>query len=268
MQKTDKILEFTIPLRLYYNTLSDEEFEIVLAGLSLKELEILRLVYGKEYSKLELEKLPNYEKTILYRVLTEKIPKRVNLVLKNRDKTLKESPESAEVLKKVSIKKNIYDYFRQYKHETVVFAILRLDPKDYQILMMMCAGDLTKPLDLKIYPKFYHDLYSKIERRLLNSKNYDIKNIPAKNVLDEEVKRSIEIFIESQTYQDLLTLFTFEEALLYAMYYGLIDGKTFSIEAISVILELDSIEIQSLLGTISSKLQSKPSSISLKRQKE
>ena len=29
MQKTDKILEFTIPLRLYYNTLSDEEFEIV-----------------------------------------------------------------------------------------------------------------------------------------------------------------------------------------------------------------------------------------------
>ena len=52
------------------------------------------------------------------------------------------------------------------------------------------------------------------------------------------------------------------------MYYGLIDGKTFSIEAISVILELDSIEIQSLLDTILSKLQSKQSSISLKRQKE
>lgn len=56
--------------------------------------------------------------------------------------------------------------------------------------MLLCDNDLTKPLDLSNYPKFYNDLYYKIERRILNSKNYDIKNIQDEDALSDEIKKT------------------------------------------------------------------------------
>lgn len=258
MTEANKILEFTIPLRFYYDNLNDEEFKIVMVGLSEKELEILRLVYGNNYSSLNLVKSTNYETNILYRVLTEKIPERVDLVIANRNKKVKERPKSLNTTRKVPEKKNIYAYFKKHSHEVVVKAILHLEPKDYQLLMLLCDNDLTKPLDLSNYPKFYNDLYYKIERRILNSKNYDIKNIQDEDALSDEIKKLVAMFIESQTYQDLLNLFSPEEALLYAMHYGLIDNKIFSMEEISLVLGLDAIEIRAILNDILTRLQSKP----------
>ena len=66
------------------------------------------------------------------------------------------------------------------------------------------------------------------------------------------------MFIESQTYQDLLNLFSPEEALLYAINYGLIYNKIFSMEEISLVLGLDAIEIRAILNDILTRLQSKP----------
>ena len=89
MQNENSISKITMPLRFLYDWLTDEEFKVVMSGLSKKELDILKLVFGPEYLNVNSVKLTDYEVTILNRTLTEKISRRVNLVMVNRNKKKK-----------------------------------------------------------------------------------------------------------------------------------------------------------------------------------
>ena len=142
MQNENSISKITMPLRFLYDWLTDEEFKVVMSGLSKKELDILKLVFGPEYLNLNLVKLTDYEVTILNRTLTEKISRRVNLVMVNRNNKKKESKNTSSKHEKI-IRKTIYDYFKKYNKEAVLKAILHLETKDYETLMMMCDNDLT-----------------------------------------------------------------------------------------------------------------------------
>ena len=71
--------------------------------------------------------------------------------------------------------------------------------------------------------------------------------------------------MKDKTYQDLQKIFTPEEALLYAMKYGLINNTRFSMEMMIVVLQLDVKKIQSLLQDIMFKLQSKVPDNNIKR---
>ena len=131
--------------------------------------------------------------------------------------------------------------------------------------MMMCDNDLTKPIDLNKHPKFYDDVYLKIEEDLLKFPNYNFKHINLENIISNEVASSIIDFMKDKTYQDLQKIFTPEEALLYAMKYGLINNTRFSMEMMIVVLQLDVKKIQSLLQDIMFKLQSKVPDNNIKR---
>ena len=48
MQNENSISKITMPLRFLYDRLTDEEFKVVMSGLSKKELDILKLVFGPE----------------------------------------------------------------------------------------------------------------------------------------------------------------------------------------------------------------------------
>ena len=82
-------------------------------------------------------------------------------------------------------------------------AILHLETKDYETLMMMCDNDLTKPIDLNKHPKFYDDVYLKIEEDLLKFPNYNFKHINLENIISNEVASSIIDFMKDKTYQNL-----------------------------------------------------------------
>ena len=86
------------------------------------------------------------------RTLTEKISRRANLVMVNRNKKKKESKNTSSKQEK-TIRKTIYDYFKKYNKEAVLKAILHLETKDYETLMMMCDNDLTKPINLNKWLK-------------------------------------------------------------------------------------------------------------------
>lgn len=264
MQNENSISKVTMPLRFLYDWLTDEEFKVVMSGLSKKELDILKLVFGPEYLNLNSVKLTDYEVTILNRTLTEKISRRANLVMVNRNKKKKES-ENASSKHEKTIRKTIYDYFKKYNKEAVLKAILHLETKDYETLMMMCDNDLTKPIDLNKHPKFYDDVYLKIEEDLLKFPNYNFEHINLENIISNEVASSIIDFMKDKTYQDLQKIFTPEEALLYAMKYGLINNTRFSMEMMIVVLQLDVKKIQSLLQDIMFKLQSKAPDNNIKR---
>ena len=136
MQNENSISKITMPLRFLYDWLTDEEFKVVMSGLSKKELDILKLVFKPEYLNLNSVKLTDYEVTILNRTLTEKISRRANLVMVNRNKKKKESKNTSSKLEK-TIRKTIYDYFKKYNKEAVLKAILHLETKDYETLMMI-----------------------------------------------------------------------------------------------------------------------------------
>lgn len=136
MQNENSISKITMPLRFLYDWLTDEEFKVVMSGLSKKELDILKLVFKPEYLNLNSVKLTDYEVTILNRTLTEKISRRANLVMVNRNKKKKESKNTSSKQEK-TIRKTIYDYFKKYNKEAVLKAILHLETKDYETLMMM-----------------------------------------------------------------------------------------------------------------------------------
>ena len=136
MQNENSISKITMPLRFLYDWLTDEEFKVVMSGLSKKELDILKLVFKPEYLNLNSVKLTDYEVTILNRTLTEKISRRVNLVMVNRNKKKKESKNTSSKQEK-TIRKTIYDYFKKYNKEAVLKAILHLETKDYETLMMI-----------------------------------------------------------------------------------------------------------------------------------
>lgn len=70
------------------------------------------------------------------RTLTEKISRRANLVMVNRNKKKKESKNTSSKQEK-TIRKTIYDYFKKYNKEAVLKAILHLETKDYETLMMI-----------------------------------------------------------------------------------------------------------------------------------
>ena len=254
MQNENSISKITMPLRFLYDWLTDEEFKVVMSGLSKKELDILKLVFGPEYLNLNSVKLTDYEVTILNRTLTEKISRRANLVMVSKNTSSKHEK---------TIRKTIYDYFKKYNKEAVLKAILHLETKDYETLMMMCDNDLTKPIDLNKHPKFYDDVYLKIEEDLLKFPNYNFKHINLENIISNEVASSIIDFMKDKTYQDLQKIFTPEEALLYAMKYGLINNT--SMEMMIVVLQLDVKKIQSLLQDIMFKLQSKVPDNNIKR---
>lgn len=136
MQNENSISKITMPLRFLYDWLTDEEFKVVMSGLSKKELDILKLVFKPEYLNLNSVKLTDYEVTILNRTLTEKISRRANLVMVNRNKKKKESKNTSSKQEK-TIRKTIYDYFKKYNKEAVLKAILHLETKDYETLMMI-----------------------------------------------------------------------------------------------------------------------------------
>lgn len=136
MQNENSISKITMPLRFLYDWLTDEEFKVVMSGLSKKELDILKLVFKPEYLNLNSVKLTDYEVTILNRTLTEKISRRANLVMVNRNKKKKESKNTSSKQEK-TIRKTIYDYFKKYNKESVLKAILHLETKDYETLMMI-----------------------------------------------------------------------------------------------------------------------------------
>lgn len=136
MQNENSISKITMPLRFLYDWLTDEEFKVVMSGLSKKELEILKLVFEPEYLNLNSVKSTDYEFTILNRTLTEKISRRANLVMVNRNKKKKESKNTSSKQEK-TIRKTIYDYFKKYNKEAVLKAILHLETKDYETLMMI-----------------------------------------------------------------------------------------------------------------------------------
>ena len=131
--------------------------------------------------------------------------------------------------------------------------------------MMMCDNDLTKPINLNKHPKFYDDVYLKIEEDLLKFPNYNFKHINLENIISNEVASSIIDFMKDKTYQDLQKIFTSKEALLYTMKYGLINNTRFSMEMMIVVLQLDVKKIQSLLQDIMFKLQSKVPDNDIKR---
>ena len=112
MQNENSISKITMPLRFLYDWLTDEEFKVVMSDLSKKELDILKLVFGPEYLNLNLVKLTDYEVTILNRTLTEKISRRANLIMVNRNKKKKESKNTSSKQEK-TIRKTIYDYFKK-----------------------------------------------------------------------------------------------------------------------------------------------------------
>ena len=64
-------------------------------------------------------------------------------------------------------------------------------------------NDLTKPINLNKHPKFYDDVYLKIEEDLLKFPNYNFKHINLENIISNEVASSIIDFMKDKTYQDL-----------------------------------------------------------------
>lgn len=120
----------------------------------------------------------------------------------NRNKKKKESKNTSSKQEK-TIRKTIYDYFKKYNKEAVLKAILHLETKDYETLMMMRDNDLTKPINLNKHPKFYDDVYLKIEEDLLKFPNYNFKHINLENIISNEVASSIIDFMKDKTYQDL-----------------------------------------------------------------
>lgn len=136
------------------------------------------------------------------RTLTEKISRRANLVMVNRNKKKKESKNTSSKQEK-TIRKTIYDYFKKYNKEAVLKAILHLETKDYETLMMMRDNGLTKPINLNKHPKFYDDVYLKIEEDLLKFPNYNFKHINLENIISNEVASSIIDFMKDKTYQNL-----------------------------------------------------------------
>ena len=272
MQETKDFLEFDKPLREYYLNLSDEEFRIVMAGLTETELKILKLVYGKEYLVVNDVQLRESEIKLFTKVLKEKIPRRVNLVFlnsqrckkaqQNNDKNTKRKNENFK-----SAPKNVFDYFEKYDKRQVLRAILRLKPNDYHFLRSLCSNNLMNPIDISDYRNFHSDLYYKIQRRILCPERYPVRIIGniRKEVLNEEVRISILNFLDSPIYQELLAGLSGEEALLYAMQKGLIDDIEFNTDMIMAALDLEKIEINDLEHDISLKSQTKLGTRVLKR---
>ena len=85
MQNENSISKITMPLRFLYDWLTDEEFKVVMSGLSKKELDILKLVFKPEYLNLNSVKLTDYEVTILKRTLTETTKDILCMVLELRE---------------------------------------------------------------------------------------------------------------------------------------------------------------------------------------
>ena len=100
MQETKDFLEFDKPLRECYLNLSDEQFKIVMAGLTETELKILKLVYGEEYLVVNNVQLRENEIKLFINALKEKIPSRANLVFLNSQRCEKRSQNNGKNLKR------------------------------------------------------------------------------------------------------------------------------------------------------------------------
>ena len=272
MQETKDFLEFDKPLRECYLNLSDEQFKIVMAGLTETELKILKLVYGEEYLVVNNVQLRENEIKLFINALKEKIPSRANLVFLNSQRCEKRRQNNGKNLKRTnenfkSAPKNIFAYFEKYEKRQVLRAILRLKPTDYQFLRSLCNNNLMNPIDIRGYHNFHSDLYYKIQRRILCPERYPVRIIGniRKEVLNEEVRISILNFLDSPIYQELLAGLSGEEALLYAMKKGLIDDIEFNTDMIMAALDLEKIEINDLEHDISLKSQTKLGTRVLKR---
>ena len=103
MREIKDFLEFDKPLREYYLNLSDEEFRIVMAGLTETELKILKLVYGKEYLVVNDVQLRESEIKLFTKVLKEKIVKDVRKRNKIMIKTRKEKTKILNLLLKMCL---------------------------------------------------------------------------------------------------------------------------------------------------------------------
>lgn len=264
MQETKDFLEFDKPLRECYLNLSDEQFKIVMAGLTETELKILKLVYGEEYLVVNNVQLRENEIKLFINALKEKIPRRVNLVFLNSQRCEKRRQNNEKNLKRTnenfkSAPKNIFAYFEKYEKRQVLRAILRLKPTDYLFLRSLCNNNLMNPIDIRGYHNFHSDLYYKIQRRILCPERYPVRIIgnTEKEVLNEETRVSILNFLDSPIYQELLSVFSGEEAIFYAMQKGLIDDIKFNTDMIMAVLDLEEIEISDLSRDISLKTQTK-----------
>ena len=98
-----------------------------------------------------------------------------------------------------------------------------------------------------------------IQRRILCPERYAVRIIgnTEKEVLNEEIRVSILNFLDSPIYQELLSVFSGEEAIFYAMQKGLIDDIKFNTDMIMAVLDLEEIEISDLSRDISLKNQTK-----------
>lgn len=263
--QTYNFLAFNKSLRECCSILNDEEFKIVMAGLKNNELKILKLIYGNDYSTVNQVKLSEHDANILIKLLQEKIPKRIKLVIDGR-KGLPVNKENNFDLSE-NQDKTIFDYFKGYDKRRVLRAILRLEPDDYCLLKSLCNNNFANPLNLKLYRIFHKDLGAKIKRRIISPQNFPVKNagIGESAVLNEDIMNRILMFLNTSFYQEMLETFSQEEALFYAIKNGFVDNVSFDLEMMSAILNCNEIEIDAIQKNILSKLALKKKTRVLKQ---
>lgn len=246
MQKFTSDIVSNIPIRISLKELTDIEFETLMLGLNKGELNVLKKVYGNNYNEFKVIPLKNKEINLLLNAIGVSIPSRLNII-----KQGKQVPDKDK-------EKTIYDYFKGYSEEKVNRAIFLLKPADYNTLLRFTNNNLSNPIKLENDMSksfFYRNILDKIRRRIINPTNFSKLELNNACQVDEMLINDIIKFLNTKKYQELLNIFTSSEALCYSLLFGLIDGKKYDTDIISLVLEISRKEICKLMQSISYKLQ-------------
>lgn len=84
------------PLRKIFATTDDETFKTALVSLHKNELNLLKRLYGKDYSEVNVINLSNDEVTLLLKLLNQTIPEKIKMIseYKRREQQAKEKVQS------------------------------------------------------------------------------------------------------------------------------------------------------------------------------
>ena len=261
----------------------DEEFEQSLPTiLTAREIEMLQLRFGfegkKPYKYEEIGAHYQISRQRAYQLVERSLKKLCTLpAVKERlqlQGTLIQFNEFTENEEKRQMKKHkkLFEYFQDYSETDVKDAIKRLDVGHQECLIQLFGSkfdriNLTYIDNPDLKQKLKNVILPKIKRILMknNPKNADLQTIRKlisdnnlekilfqksskhPEILPKEILLEIFYYLKSKEYLEMATYLSNVEAIIIALYSGLINNHTFTIEQISNILDISTVIVEQII---------------------
>lgn len=216
-QKEKKVGNMAKTIYEYFNNYSKEEVDQALKGLSQESLELIRIRYGEDLTVAVNNKLSEEQRKKFY----GNVMGQMKRLLANPD--IKRKPrrknnikiQEADIVKKESINKDIIDIHEEELHQNI---------EESTKSDVIIENDITQNVIVK-------------------SEEY------SSEITKDDYIDTIKLF-KTPTFEQMISGLGIKESIIISLRMGYVDGKCFSIEAISEFLDIEREEVVKIIKRI------------------